>query len=88
MALEEDEEQMDAALRKFGYVSGQAFQCHTKEEQVKLTMMINVINGWNRLSVGFGMFIDPAVAKAPHDQLADVQLPNGVDGPPARLRGK
>jgi hypothetical protein len=27
---------MDTALRKFGYVSGQAFQCHTKEEQVKL----------------------------------------------------
>ena len=32
----EDEEQMDSALRKFGYVSGQAFQCHTKEEQVRL----------------------------------------------------
>jgi AhpD family alkylhydroperoxidase len=27
----------------------------TKEEQVKLTLMINVINGWNRISVGFGM---------------------------------
>jgi AhpD family alkylhydroperoxidase len=26
------------------------------EEQVKLTMMINVINGWNRLAVGFGLF--------------------------------
>jgi AhpD family alkylhydroperoxidase len=36
----------------------------TKEEQVKLTLMINVINGWNRLSVGFGMFVDPAVAKS------------------------
>ena len=34
------------------------------EEQVKLTTMINVINGWNRLSVGFGMFIDPAEAKS------------------------
>src|SRR5262245_1004889 len=33
-------------------------------EQVKLTMMINVINGWNRLSVGFAMFIDPAEAKS------------------------
>jgi alanine-alpha-ketoisovalerate/valine-pyruvate aminotransferase len=32
----EDEEQMDSALRKFGYVSGQAFQCHSKEEQIKL----------------------------------------------------
>lgn len=33
-------------------------------EQVKLTMMINVINGWNRLSVGFAMLIDPAEAKS------------------------
>lgn len=33
-------------------------------DQIKLTMMINVINGWNRLSVGFGMFIDPAEAKS------------------------
>jgi AhpD family alkylhydroperoxidase len=30
-----------------------------KEEQVKLTMMINVINGWNRLAVGFDLF-DPS----------------------------
>jgi len=36
----------------------------TQEEQVALTLMINVINGWNRLSVGFGIFIDPAEAKA------------------------
>ncbi|MDB5681352.1 MAG: alkylhydroperoxidase [Sphingomonas bacterium] len=28
----------------------------SKEEQVKLTMMINVINGWNRLAVGFDLF--------------------------------
>ncbi len=28
----------------------------SKEEQVKLTMMINVINGWNRLAVGFNLF--------------------------------
>ena len=34
------------------------------EEQVKLTLMINVINGWNRLSVGFGIWLDPAEAKA------------------------
>jgi AhpD family alkylhydroperoxidase len=26
------------------------------EQQVKLTMMINVINGWNRLAVGFDLF--------------------------------
>jgi AhpD family alkylhydroperoxidase len=36
----------------------------TEEEQVKLTLMINVINGWNRISVGFAMFVDPAVAKS------------------------
>src|SRR5262245_29408027 len=36
----------------------------TEEEQVKLTLMINVINGWNRLAVGFGVFLDPAAAKA------------------------
>ena len=28
----------------------------SEEEQVKLTMMINAINGWNRLAVGFGLF--------------------------------
>lgn len=28
----------------------------SKEDQVKLTMMINVINGWNRLAVGFDLF--------------------------------
>jgi AhpD family alkylhydroperoxidase len=36
----------------------------SEAEQVKLTVMINVINGWNRISVGFGMFVDPAVAKS------------------------
>jgi AhpD family alkylhydroperoxidase len=35
----------------------------TKEEQVKLTLMVNIINGWNCIAVGFGMFIDPAEAK-------------------------
>jgi alkylhydroperoxidase family enzyme len=29
----------------------------SEEEQVKLTLMINVINGWNRIAVGFGMFV-------------------------------
>lgn len=32
----DEEERMDAAFRKFGYVSGQAFACHTKEQQAKL----------------------------------------------------
>ena len=36
----------------------------TEEEQVKLTLMVNVINGWNRIAVGFGMFVDPAAAKS------------------------
>lgn len=27
-----------------------------KDEQVKLTMAINVINGWNRLAVGFDLY--------------------------------
>jgi AhpD family alkylhydroperoxidase len=36
----------------------------TDAEQVKLTLMINIINGWNRIAVGFGMFVDPAVAKS------------------------
>lgn len=36
----------------------------TEEEQVKLTLAINVINGWNRLAVGFGLYADPAQIKA------------------------
>ncbi|HLW92016.1 MAG TPA: carboxymuconolactone decarboxylase family protein [Roseiarcus sp.] len=43
----------------------EALKSHfTEEEQVKLTLMINVINGWNRIAVGFGLFADPAAAKA------------------------
>ena len=42
-----------------------ALQAHfTEEEQVKLTLMINVINGWNRISVGFGGFLDAATVKS------------------------
>lgn len=36
----------------------------TEEEQVTLTLIINIINGWNRLAVGFGGWIDPADIKA------------------------
>ncbi len=36
----------------------------TQEEQVKLTLMINVINGWNRLAVGFGLWYEPAAKAA------------------------
>jgi hypothetical protein len=31
---------------------------------VTLTLMVNVINGWNRIAVGFGIFVDPAEAKS------------------------
>ena len=42
-----------------------ALKAHfSEEEQVKLTLMINVINGWNRIAVGFGAFADPAEVKA------------------------
>ena len=36
----------------------------TEAEQVKLTLVINVINGWNRIAVGFGGWADPAAIKA------------------------
>ncbi len=36
----------------------------TDEEQVKLTVLINIINGWNRLAVGFRAFADPAAIRA------------------------
>lgn len=36
----------------------------TGEEQVKLTLMVNVINGWNRIAVGFGLWREPAAKAA------------------------
>jgi AhpD family alkylhydroperoxidase len=43
----------------------QAFKAEfTEAEQVKLTLMINIINGWNRIAVGFQQFVDPAEAKS------------------------
>jgi AhpD family alkylhydroperoxidase len=36
----------------------------SEEEQVKLTLVINSINGWNRLAVGFGLWVEPEDAKA------------------------
>ena len=36
----------------------------SEAEQVKLTLMINIINGWNRIAVGFRQFVDPAESKA------------------------
>lgn len=36
----------------------------TAEEQVKLTLTINIINGWNRIAVGFRVWHKPAAATA------------------------
>jgi AhpD family alkylhydroperoxidase len=36
----------------------------TESEQIKLTLMINIINGWNRLAVGFSLWAEPAAVKA------------------------
>jgi AhpD family alkylhydroperoxidase len=36
----------------------------SEEEQVKLTLVINVINGWNRLAVGFGVWLEQPATKA------------------------
>ena len=45
----------------------------TEEEQVKLTLMINVINGWNRIAVGFHAFADPKDVKAANAALRAAQ---------------
>jgi len=42
----------------------------SEEEQVKLTLMINVINGWNRLGVGFGLWMEPQAVKTLQQQQA------------------
>lgn len=36
----------------------------SEEEQVKLTLLINIINGWNRLAVGFGLWYEPTGAES------------------------
>lgn len=35
----------------------------TEEERVKLTLLINVINGWNRIAIGFGLWIETPATK-------------------------
>lgn len=51
-----------------GHTHGEAYAAlaaeFSEEEQVKLTLMINIITGWNRLAVGFDLWIEPAAAKA------------------------
>lgn len=42
-----------------------ALEAHfTPEEQVNLTLMINIINGWNRLAVGFDLWYEAPAAQA------------------------
>lgn len=42
----------------------EALDAHfSHEEQVKLTLMVNVINGWNRIAVGFGLWHEPAAGR-------------------------
>lgn len=36
----------------------------TEEEQVRITLAINVINGFNRLAVGFGLWAEPSEIRA------------------------
>lgn len=46
-------------------VAYEALKAHfTEEERVKLTLAIVVINGWNRIALGLGGFVDPAAIKA------------------------
>ncbi|MBN9661064.1 MAG: carboxymuconolactone decarboxylase family protein [Acidobacteria bacterium] len=49
----------------------EALKAHfTEEEQVKLTLTINIINGWNRIVVGFGLWADLDEIKAMSQALA------------------
>jgi len=36
----------------------------TQEEQVKLTLLISIINGWNRIAIGFGMWVEMPIKAA------------------------
>ena len=43
----------------------EALKQHFSEaEQVSLTLMINIINGWNRIAVGFGLYTDAAAIRS------------------------
>jgi AhpD family alkylhydroperoxidase len=41
----------------------------TEEEIVTLTLLINVINGWNRIAIGFGMWADPEAVKTANQSM-------------------
>ncbi len=51
-----------------GHSHAQAYEAlkweFTEEEQVQLTLLINVINGWNRLAVGFDLWIETPATRA------------------------
>jgi AhpD family alkylhydroperoxidase len=48
-----------------------ALRAHfTEQEQVKLTMTINIINGYNRIAVGFGLFMDAAAIRSAANKAA------------------
>ncbi len=48
-----------------------ALKAHfTEEEQVKLTLLINMTSVWNRVAVGFGLFVDPAAVKSMQEKAA------------------
>lgn len=43
----------------------EALRAHfTEAEQVQLTLLINIINGWNRLAVAFDMWLETPATKA------------------------
>jgi AhpD family alkylhydroperoxidase len=42
----------------------------TPEEQVQITLMINAINGWNRIAVGFNLFHEAAPVALPSARAA------------------
>jgi AhpD family alkylhydroperoxidase len=60
----------------------------TEEEQVKLTLMVNVINGWNRIAVGFRQFVDPAEAKAAAAKATATKAPPDDRRQPRRRSGQ
>jgi AhpD family alkylhydroperoxidase len=57
-----------------GHAHDRAYQAlkaeFTEEEQVKITLLIIVINGWNRISVGFGGWAGPAAIRAANKAVA------------------
>lgn len=52
----------------------EALRAHfSEEEQLKLTVTINIINDWNRIAVGFGLFVDAATIRASAARAAEAR---------------